>query len=455
MNSTVSDTQSQQPGLSWLRQRMVQYALIGIVGGFIFPLVASAIKVGELRLPVTLLNLLAMQRVDPVIWITDTAPFFLGLLAAIAGRREDLLREANRRLTQRDADLNLIHRNLEESVAERTRQLDQRNAQMRSVVTFARQIADIHDVSLLLSTSVQVISERFEHFDVDLYLLDDSRQSAVLRASSSASGRALVREGHRVVVGDQSAVGRAAKRGTLLISPVRAEGLGEADHGAAPSGAVEITLPLVARSKVIGVLDVHARGAESAGQTEAEILQLLADQLAATIENTRLASESRAALEQLAAVSAQSTRSAWQQYLKGSSVAYQFTPGGVRPVTLASGNGASGGLRFPLRLRGEEIGAIAVKRNSGAPWTETERDLMEKLAAQVALAVENARLIEETRQRAAQEQMISEISARFSRSLDVEALLQAAVREFAALPEVAEATVVLKPAAEAGPQATG
>lgn len=452
MNSAPSDVQ--QPTKSWLRQRMVQYALIGIVGGFIFPLLASAIKVGELRLPFTLLNLLAMQRVDPVIWITDTAPFFLGLLASMAGRREDLLQEANQRLTQRETDLRLIHRDLEENVAERTRQLDQRNAQMRSVVTFARQIADIHDVPLLLSTSVQVISERFEHFDVDLYLLDDSRQSAVLRASSSSGGKALVREGHRVAVGDQSAVGRVAKRGTLLISPVQAENSGEGGRGNAPSARVEITLPLVARSNVIGVLDAHSRGAQTAGQAEAEILQLLADQLAATFENTRLAAESRTALEQLASVSSQGTRSAWQQHLAGGSLAYQFTPGGVRPVTLASANGASGGLRVPLKLRGQEIGTIAVKRSSGAAWTEIERDLMEKLAAQVALAVENARLIEETRQRAAQEQMIGEISGRFSRSLDVEALLQAAVREFAALPEVAEATVVLKPAAEPGTQPT-
>lgn len=73
---------------------------------------------------------------------------------------------------------------------------------------------------------------------------------------------------------------------------------------------------------------------------------------------------------------------------------------------------------------------------------------MDKLVAQIALALENARLIEETRQHAAQEQVVSEISARFSRSLDVEALLQAAVREFAALPDVAEATVVLKPTNE-------
>jgi sigma-B regulation protein RsbU (phosphoserine phosphatase) len=109
-------------------------------------------------------------------------------------------------------------------------------------------------------------------------------------------------------------------------------------------------------------------------------------------------------------------------------------------------------LRVPLELRGQEIGSISVKRSSAAPWSEPEHHLMEKLASQVALAVENARLIEETRQRAAQEKMVSEVSARFSRSLDVEALLQAAVREFAALPDVAEATVVLKPAGSDGSQ---
>ncbi|HEX2697302.1 MAG TPA: hypothetical protein VHM28_06295, partial [Anaerolineales bacterium] len=66
---------------------------------------------------------------------------------------------------------------------------------------------------------------------------------------------------------------------------------------------------------------------------------------------------------------------------------------------------------------------------------------------QVALALENSRLLDETRQRAIQEQTVNEISGRFSRSLDIDALLQTAARELGALPEVAEVSVFV--AAEA------
>jgi hypothetical protein len=57
-------------------------------------------------------------------------------------------------------------------------------------------------------------------------------------------------------------------------------------------------------------------------------------------------------------------------------------------------------------------------------------------------------LLEVTRQHAVQEQTVSEISARFNRSLDVDTLLQTAVRELAALPEVSEASVFIIPPEE-------
>ena len=433
--------QASQTFDTWFRQRAVQFAAAGIVVGFGFPILATVMKAGELHLPISLLNLFAVQGMDRVLWITDTAPIFLGLLAGIAGRREDLHLAASRLVQQREKELDSLRRNLEDTVAERARQLDQRNAQMRSVVTFARQVADIQDLPTLLSTSVRMISERLERADVDLYLLDESRQWATLRASSSSSSADLMKSGRRIIVGENSTVGRTARRGTLSVTPMQPESPDELNT----TPPAEVALPLSAHGKIIGVLDVHSKGPQAGSQSEIEILQLLADQLAASVETTRLVSESRAAVQQLESAGAQSTRSTWHQFLKKNSFAYQLTPSGVRPAIPFSGNGSSGGLRLPLALRGQEIGAITVKRRADKPWTEAEQDLMEKLAAQVALAVENARLIDETRQRAAQEQIIGEVSARFSRSLDVEALLQAAVREFAALPEVAEATVVLKP----------
>jgi GAF domain-containing protein len=244
----------------------------------------------------------------------------------------------------------------------------------------------------------------------------------------------------------------------MLTATVRGDAPEQAGRmSTAPALLSQVTLPLVVRGRVIGVLDLLMPSPQPVGQNDLDVLQLAADQLAAAIESVRQASESRATVQQLESITAEGTRAAWQQYLKNNSMAYRFTPSGVHPIPAVGpadtqDAGMNAAPSVPLLLRGQRIGSISM-RTRGEILAPSERDLLEKVAAQVALALENVRLLEETRQRAAQEQIISEISARFSRSLDVDALLQAAVREFAALPDVAEATVMLKPSDEHGLQA--
>ncbi len=438
---------------SWLRLRASQYALAGVLAGIVFPTLASIIKISELGLPMSLSNIIGVQLAEPLLWITDTAPFFLGLVAGIAGWRQDLVLRANQQLIDRDAELSSIRANLEQGISERTRELDQRNGQMRSVIAFARQVADIQDIGSLLPASVAMIAERFGRRDANLFLLDESGQWAVLRAASSSAGRNQLNDGFRVAVGDQSLVGRVAKRGKLLVSPKRPDSHDRAGRPSSTTApASEIALPLVVRGKLIGVLEVQSHESHAIGQSETEMFQLLADQLAASIENARLVSESRSTVAQLETITSQSTRATWQQYLKRHDLLYQFTPSGVKPISTVTAANPSSGLRIPLTLRGEEIGSIILQRKGGGKWSQTEQDLLQRIAGQVALALENARLLEETRQRASQERILSEISARFSHSLDVDALLQTAVREFAALPDVTEAAVYLRPPDEGARQ---
>jgi GAF domain-containing protein len=107
-------------------------------------------------------------------------------------------------------------------------------------------------------------------------------------------------------------------------------------------------------------------------------------------------------------------------------------------------------MRVPLVIRGHEIGALAFRPGGRQAWSDADRDLAEKAATQVALALENNRLLEETRQRAFLEQRVSEISDRFSRSIDLDSLLQTAVRELAALPDVTDASVFVGPGLTTG-----
>ena len=77
--------------------------------------------------------------------------------------------------------------------------------------------------------------------------------------------------------------------------------------------------------------------------------------------------------------------------------------------------------------------------------------MVEKVATQVALALDNSRLLEETRQRATQQQTVNEISTRLNRSLDIDTLLQTVTRELGKLPEVAEVSVFVGELNESGP----
>jgi GAF domain-containing protein len=426
-----------------------RYALAGFVYGFTFPILATLIKLIQLRLSVSLSDIFALHQTEPLLWIIDSAPLFLGLLAGVAGRRQDILLKTNQKLLDREKDLTSLKGNFEQLLNDRTNELLQRNAQMRSSVYFTRQISGSQDMAALLKKTVDLISQQFGHYYTGLFLLDDEGKSAILQAASSEVGQQLLDRGYSVDRDERTIIGRVIEREKLYISQ---KGSGGADSDAGGSEfsetQSEIALPLIARGKVIGVLDIQSERSGAFDQNEAEVLQLLADQVAASIDNVRLLSKSQAFNSQLEILTAKQTQTTWREYLKDQKRAYRFTPVGVRTILPGSTPKNNNSLHIPLLLRGQEIGSITLQRKDMSDWSRSEHELAEKVSLQVALALDNSRLLEETRQHAVQEQTVNEISARLNRSLDVDTLLQTAVRELAALPEVSEASVFIRPSNE-------
>jgi GAF domain-containing protein len=421
-----------------------RYALAGIAFGLVFPAVASLIRLAQLQLAVNLPNVLDVQRADSLLWIIDTAPLFLGLFAGLAGREQDRLLAANTVLREQGDELKRIQANLEQHVVERTAEFEGRTQQLRASAYIAQQIAQFPDVPTVLSRAAQLISEQFDFYHVGLFLLDDQRRTAFLQAASSAPGQALLERGYRVDVGDENPIGRVAERGKLYLQTATGASAAPEAIPDFPLTRSRLVLPLTIHGKMIGVMDIQSKQPRALGQNEAEIFQLLADQIAAAIDNIRLVNESQAFVSQLQMLTSQQTRVAWRERLKDQRPAYQFTPSGIKPMPApGSRRREKNELMIPLLLRGQEIGSIGLKRKDESQWNNAERELVEKVAVQVALALDNSRLLEETRQRAIQEQTVNEISARLSRSLDIDTLLQTAVRELGALPEVAEVSVFI------------
>ncbi|MBI3162556.1 MAG: GAF domain-containing protein, partial [Chloroflexi bacterium] len=155
------------------------------------------------------------------------------------------------------------------------------------------------------------------------------------------------------------------------------------------------------------------------------------DLVAISIDNVRLIDETKSLVSQLGVTTSMQTRETWAKYTIRQRPAYQYTPEGVRPLFSNARLEDKEGLHIPLILHGQKIGGIMLKRKGvNASWSERERVLIEKVADQVALALENSRLVDETQKNAMRNQVIANISNRVRETLDVESVIRTATTEF-------------------------
>ncbi|MBI5031465.1 MAG: response regulator [Chloroflexi bacterium] len=101
----------------------IQYAVFGTLFGLCFPIIASVIDMAYRSLPFNLVGVLTSQSTQPLMWIIDTAPLFLGLSAYLAGIKHDQLSKSIRTMEDQVAErtFELVHANeqLKESISER------------------------------------------------------------------------------------------------------------------------------------------------------------------------------------------------------------------------------------------------------------------------------------------------------------------------------------------------
>jgi K+-sensing histidine kinase KdpD len=138
------------------------------------------------------------------------------------------------------------------------------------------------------------------------------------------------------------------------------------------------------------------------------------------------------------------TQRTWKKLTSRQKPAYQYTPAGVRPIfsTSKKDNDDALALQIPLILHGKKIGGIKLKRKDNAhEWSERERNLVEKIADQVALALENSRLVDEAQKSALRDQMIANISTRVRETLDIESVVRTAATELRRVFDLKEAEI--------------
>lgn len=210
--------------------------------------------------------------------------------------RQDELGTLAATLNHMAEELQAVYRSLEEQVQARTRQI-------RTAAEVARAVTSILSLDDLLRQAVVLLKERFQYEFVALYLLDKSGRYAILHEATGEVGAALKTQGHRIEVGSSSLVGWVSQQGEArLASEGDPSGLFRR-HERLPQIRSQAAIPLRVAGRILGVLDVQGAQPDQISQEDLEVLQALADQLSAAIENARLAQVSMTAAERARLVS--------------------------------------------------------------------------------------------------------------------------------------------------------
>jgi GAF domain-containing protein len=383
---------------------------------------------------------------DLEIWITDSVVFLLISSVVISGLRMLLERFKQAQLQNKNMvdALRESQVELENRVAERTKELVRKADQLSASAFVARQTAEIRELDKILSSSVDIIAKQFDLYHVGIYLINERGDYAILQAASSEGGKLLLEHGHRLHVGTQGIIGLVAAEIKPRIALDVNENAAFEKNQELPETRSELSLPLVVHNKVIGVLDLQSSKAQAFQHEDIDVFQSLADQIAMTIENARLLSESQLIISQLEIASGLEIRQNWQTMSASKKPAYQYSATGLRPITKTTSPKGKNILEVPLMLRGEKIGKISLQRKDEFQgWTSQEKIVAAEVATQTALALENIRLVEHTRQRAEREQAIAGIVNRIRETLDLDMVLRTSAREIQSTLKLEEAEVRL------------
>ena len=362
----------------------------------------------------------------------------IGLLAntfnKMSSQIQELVTGLERRVEQRTTELEQRTTDLEQI----TKQSEKRADELQTIAEIARYISTEKDLKNLLPLITQTVSEQFGYYHIGIFLLNENRKFAVLRAANSSAGQKMLDRQHKLEVGQVGIVGNVTSTGNPRIALDTGADAIYFNNPDLPETRSEMALPLTARGTIIGALDVQSTVPNAFTDTDVSILGLLADQIAIAIDNARLLDETRNALDETQSIFREYLAGAWQKKSASEIVGYHQTLSGGQLITGKAINeinipvdAEKDTLAIPIRLRDQVIGTLNIRHNNddGRTWSADEVNIVQAVAERLGLALDNARLFEETSSRASRERLVSDITTKIRGTNDPQEMIKTAVEE--------------------------
>jgi GAF domain-containing protein len=344
---------------------------------------------------------------------------------------------------------------------QRTADLQQRLVQQQTSIEVGYAATAVLNLNQLTQQVAELIRHRFDLHYVGLFLMDETGEWAVLRSSAGKTVQTTTPLGRRIRIGE-GAIGWSVANARPRIASD--QDIMQPTANESSQARSELALPLRSRGQVLGALSVQSEQPQAFDQESVRMWQRTADQLAVALDNARLFTETQAALRVAQRAYAERSRDAWTKLLRTRPEwGYSYEQKSITPAqgtwrqemlqvvqTGQSVHGRStegdeaGGvtLTLPLKVRDQTVGVLDFQKDeANKSWTVAEVALLETLAEQLSVALESAQLYQDTQRRALREQITAEITARIRETLDVDTVLQTAIREIGDRLNVAKVEV--------------
>jgi len=190
-------------------------------------------------------------------------------------------------------------------------------------------------------------------------------------------------------------------------------------------------------------------------------------------ENTVLIEETQRALRQVSRLNERLTGRAWTDYLaeheEGIGVSVDFGTDTITPIAELTSSLRDAMqvqqivqedaddhqiIAIPLRVAGRVIGAMEFELSKDQPFSPQDLDLVREVSERFGLAVENARLVDESQRTAHREALVNQISSRLQATNNVEAMLNEAAYSVQEALKAQRVAIRLGPARPTARQST-
>jgi two-component system, sensor histidine kinase PdtaS len=260
------------------------------------------------------------------------------------------------------------------------------------------------DLEEVLSLVARKVAEALEADACFVYLYDDHANELVLRATYGTRVEDMTRR-PKLRPGEGITGAAAADRIPVML-PEKAHldprfkafpNLREDEYESI------LAVPVLARDKLAGALNVRTRRPRDFSAAEMELLLTIAAQVAQTIEHAKLYAEARRRVRELEALARISEAVSESLYLEESLQAIVETTidaVGASGAALVledghiawpEGRAGAHAVRLPLRSKGRRIGELVCDRD--VPFTDEEQILLASIANQAAVALEHGRAV--------------------------------------------------------------